>query len=184
MKSKRFIFYIMLLLVIAVSACVATPNGDSMDAMDSPLPLEANSPITPPVAVEPEPTAIVVEVDETTGAVTGVLRALHKDGDVRPVPSAVIGLAELIPRDDGTGNIGAAYDPTNSPRTATDEDGIFILQDIEPGDYGVILDAVIAQSLLSYPDGSGDLIIKVEAGKQTDLGILEYESLSFPDFTN
>jgi len=164
---------------------VADGDTDASGSNYSPL-----SPLPEPpaetVAVEeeaPEEAPVIeAEYDDETGAVTGLLRAYHKDGDVRPLANAVIGLGTLVPRDDGEGNIGVAYSPSDSPRATIGEDGTFSINNVEPGEYGVILDAVVSQSLLSMPDDSGDFLLEVKAGEQLDLGILEYETLSYPGF--
>lgn len=166
----------------------ADDDGADDDGAGSSLvsPLDANSPLQPPAAaVEPEDAPVIeAEYDGETGAVTGLLRARHNDGDIRPLAAAVIGLGALVPRDDGEGNIGAAYSPSDSPRATIDDNGIFVMSNVEPGEYALILDAVVSQSLMSLPDESGDFFITVKAGEQVDLGIIEYETLPYPGFVN
>lgn len=215
MKSKQIILYMLLVALIALSACDSgttpaspeptdavvdiaptdTPEAEEADGDDaegddagsSPVsPLDANSPLPAPAAnVEPEEAPVIeAEHDDETGAVTGLLRARHNDGDVRPIAAAVIGLGALVANDEGEGNIGAAYSPSDSPRATIDENGIFVMNNVEPGEYALILDAIVSQSLMSLPDGSSDFFVTVKAGEQLDLGILEYETLSYPGFVN
>lgn len=201
MKLKQLILYMLFVAVVALSACAAgdTPASpeptdevvemaptDTPEAEAPVSPLDANSPLSAPAAVaEPEEAPVIeAQYDDETGAVTGVLRALHNDGDVRPLAAAVIGLGALIANDNGEGNIGAAYSPSDSHRATIDENGIFVMNNVEPGEYALILDAVVSQSLMSVPDGSGDFFVTVTAGEQVDLGILEYETVSYPGFVN
>lgn len=171
----------------------AGSNSESKDNdtdPNSPLPIspmpEPAAEVVAPVEEAPKEEAPVIEAeyDAVTGAVTGLLRARHEDGDIRPLTGAVIGLGVLIDNDEGEGKVGAAYSPSDSPRATIKEDGTFVINNIEPAEYALILDAVVSQSLMSTPDGSGDFFVTVEAGEQLDLEILEYETLSYPGFVN
>lgn len=206
MKPKQIFLFTLLLIIFALTACstgitsetstsTTDDQGSSVDTAESPL--DANSPLPEPV-VEPvaEPVAATEvavkspviapsDIGETVGVLTGVLRAKHRDGDVRPLVEAVVGLGELVKNDEGEGYIGVAYSASDSPRVRTDENGIFIFMDLEPKKYGLILDAVVAQTLLTYPDDDlKDIIIEIKAGEQLDLGVLEYDSVPYPGFVN
>lgn len=155
----------------------ADDAGAAASALNSPL----NSPLpTPPV---PE-----FETSSTTGAVTGRIIALGTDGVYKPVTEHYIGLAELVPRADGEGDLAAAYDPASSPTAQLNEYGQFVLNNIEPGRYGLILDSSVSQALLSYPEGHeaglGSVIVNVEADGSVDVGTLQYDSLPIFGFTN
>lgn len=158
-----------------------TKDGTSSTPLNSPL----NSPLTSPLAM---PSAIEIETSATTGAVSGQIIAQTTEGDYIPVAGYTMGLATLVPRSDGDGDMAAAYDPSSSPTTKTNESGQFVFNDMEPGRYGLILDAVVNQALLSYPDGAdegrGSLLIEVEADQHLDLGVLQYDSLPIHGFTD
>jgi hypothetical protein len=82
---------------------------------------------------------------------------------------------------DATGkDIVAGLDRVNSPNTATDEQGIFAFINIKPGRYALILDVVINQYLMNYPDKDGTIIFQIDSGKTVDLGDLNYDSLPLP----
>lgn len=160
-------------------------DAEAATGPESPLAV-AKSPLPEPAQAAAPEAAPVIEAQygDDTGAVTGLLRALHNDGDVRILVGGVIGAGELVPRDEGEGNIGVAYSPSDSPRATIADDGTFSINDLQPGEYALILDAVVTQSLMSLPDGSGDFLVTVEAGEQLDLGILEYTTLPYPGFVN
>lgn len=175
MKLRTIVLCIVA-LVVTMGACseasplpTATPESPLNNAMESPL-------------TAPEPLA--VDVSETTGAVRGALIGRTEDGEYKPVADYIIGLAELVPRDDGQGALAAAYDPNSAPVTKTDEQGRFVINNIEPGDYGLILDAVMNQALLSYPDKNGSILITIKPGEYVDLGTLRYDSLPIFGFAN
>lgn len=196
MKLKRWVIYILVLVTILGTACAtqiaqeptegqAAVNLDEASDGES---SQQNSPLESPLQIAapepPPPPVIEAEYDDETGAVTGLLRARHTDGDMRTPPNAIIGLGELIASDDGDGDVGAAYSPTDSPRAAVQEDGTFAINNVKPGKYAVILDAVTFQSLMRSPDDSEDFLITIEAGEPLELGILEYEKIGFPGFMN
>lgn len=207
MKSKHLLLSILLLTIMLITACTGGASNQEQPPTQAPeleptatqvtpekSPLMAPSPLDTPQAVAaqevaaPEIKSPVIDpadIGADSGVVTGIIRAKHNDGDVRPLASALIGLAELVKSDDGDGYVGAAYSPSDSPRTLADENGVFILKDVAPGQYGLILDAVVTQALLTEPDDdSKDIIFEIKAGEQTDVGLLEYESLSYPGFVN
>lgn len=144
-----------------------------------------NSPLNSPL---PTPPAIEVQTSSTGGAISGQLIAKSIDGVYVPLNGYIIGLATLVPREDGDGDLAAAYDPSNSPSTRTNEFGQFVFNEMEPGRYGLILDAVVNQALLSYPpdseEGKGSILIELEAEQHFDLGTLQYDSLPVQGFAN
>lgn len=144
-----------------------------------------NSPLTSPL---PTPPAVEIETSSISGAISGQIIAKTVEGAYVPLAGYTIGLGTLVPREDGEGDMAAAYDPSNSPTTTTNEFGQFVFNDIEPGRYGLILDAVVNQALLSYPlgseEGNGSILMELEADQHVDLGTLRYDSLPLYGFTN
>lgn len=161
----------------------AAEDAVAADAEQSPSAL--NSPLNSPL---PTPPAPELETSSTTGAVTGQIIGLGTDGVYKPVVGHYIGLADIVQREDGEGDMAAAYDPSVSPFAELNEYGQFVLNDIEPGRYGIILDSGVNQALLSYPEGHeaglGSVIVTVEADATVDVGRLQYDSLPIFGFTN
>ncbi len=101
----------------------------------------------------------------TIGGVKGIL--IDKDTQ-QPIANAYILL--LVVTDDGMWQ----FDFQNSPRGQSDDKGAFIISDVTPGTYGIL---VFENSNTSSPsavvsDNAGkELIIKVAPGQVSDIGI-------------
>lgn len=118
----------------------------------------------------------------TAGAVTG--RIFVNDGQgFRPVTQIIVALAEII-KDENGNEIATGYDAVNSPRNDIRDDGIFVIENVPPGRYGIILDSVMTQVMLKDPENlDNSLLITVEADKVTDISNLVYASLPLPGYT-
>jgi len=169
----------------ATTAPAATPTPAQPES-----PLKADSPLpTPTDAIEAAVAAIPIgepinpQTSASAGAVTGRI-FIHNEKDFRAVSGLLVGLAEVIKGDDGVEK-AAGYDPSTAPRGELRPDGAFVIDNVPPGRYGVILDAVTTSLLLKEmenPDNS--LVITVEADKVTDLGNLVYPSIPLPGVEN
>lgn len=131
--------------------------------------------------------AAVVQVNPQTSATTGAITGrifINNEKGFRAIPGIIVGLAEVLKGEDGVEK-AAGYDPATAPTGEIGEDGTFVIDNVPPGRYGVILDAVTT-SILAHeaenPDNS--LVITVEAGAVTDLGNLIYESVPLPGVEN
>lgn len=165
------------------TATTAPAQPESPLNADSPLP----TPTTAPAADKPVIPAAVAAVDPktsaTTGAVTGRIFVNNEKG-FRAITGIIVGLAEVIKGEDGVEK-AAGYDPSTAPAGTIGEDGTFVIDNVPPGRYGVILDAVTTSLLAKEaenPDNS--LVITVEAGAVTDLGNLVYASVPLPGVDN
>jgi len=187
---------------VAPTATTATATAEPaaqpvspLDSAVSPLAAPGDSPLTTPAAV----TATVIQttvaetvdvipaagppVDPQTSATTGAATGrifIQNDQGFRPVHHLIVALAAVITGDDGVER-AAGYDAASAPRTDIRDDGTFVIEDVRPGRYGVILDYVMAQILITEPENpENSLVITIEAGAVTDLGNLVYASLSLP----
>jgi len=106
-----------------------------------------------------------------SGVVTGKLLANGK-----PALNASLYLAEVSTDAQGKERV-ASYSQSDSPRAFVDPEGKFVFANIPPGRYGIVLDTVLAAYLLHDPNQDTPLLITVVAGKTTDLGDLNYDSL-------
>lgn len=158
--------------IFVVSACTLSP-------ITEPATSNQVSPISP---ISPLPTPLEAVTTDETGAIRGILmHASEKCGEV-PVPGEILALAEILTNKDGEPRV-AGYDPASAPFTVTDEQGRFVLNQIEPGLYGLMLDVVTDVMLLDNPaDMERTLFIEVVADELVDLGVLKYEVLPIKKF--
>lgn len=171
----------------ATTAPAATPTAaqpeSPLNAADSPLPTPTpvaatEAPVIPAAMAQVNP-----QTSATTGAVTGRIFINNEKG-FRAIPGIIVGLAEVLKGEDGVEK-AAGYDPSTAPTGEIGEDGTFVIDNVPPGRYGVILDAVTTSLLakeVENPDNS--LVITVEASKVTDLGNLVYPSIPLPGVEN
>ena len=118
----------------------------------------------------------------TAGAVTGRIFVNGAQG-FRPVTKTIVALAEII-KDENGKEIATGYDAVNSPRNDIRDDGVFVIENVPPGRYGIILDSVMTQVMLKEPENlDNSLLITVEADKVTDVSNLVYASLPLPGYT-
>ncbi len=168
----------------ATTAPVATPTTaqpESPLAPESPLPTPAPASDVGAAATAAIPAGEPVnpQTSATAGAVTGRL-FINDDKGFRTVPGLIVGLAELIKGDDGIEK-AAGYDAATASAGEIRQDGTFVLDNVPPGRYGVILDAVTTSILAVEPENpENSLLITVEADKVTDLGTLVYGPLPLP----
>lgn len=205
MNIHRKVLYLLLGFVFIITSC----SSAAISETDSPIPTDENAVVNPdsgypsPPTVQlgepgyppppviptkpgyPEPNADqVAEIDATPGPIpqpsstTGVIVGTIKVNN-EPVPNLTVYLAEVLTDDVGIERV-ASYDRINSPRAFTNETGQFVFSNIEPGKYGLVLDTVISAYLLHKPQEETALIIAVEAGQQTDVEMLNYDSLPLP----
>ena len=172
---------ISILLILILTACssatsttTVAPTPTSDLAYPYPIPLvQVNSDASYPapstsIIQTPQPT---YTADPSMGTVVGQLLL-----NTTPVSNTNIYLAEVI-KDASGKDIIAGLDLVKSPNTTTDDDGKFTFVNIEEGTYALILDVVTNQFLLNYPTGNDSIVVDVEAGKEFDLGELNYDSL-------
>lgn len=164
---------------IAAADAAESPVAAS-DGAESPMsPLDApESPLATPVVVEPP--SLPTETQDGTGAFIGRIMINNAAG-VRPVQNMKVALADVLRDEDGTPLI-AGYEAAVAPKTATDELGRFAMNNIEPGTYAIILDAVITSVLLADPATGDPILIEITDGDVTDIGRVDYESLALPGY--
>ena len=179
--------------VAAPAPTVTTAPAATPTAVQPESPLNADSPLPTPapasdagaaaVAAIPAGDPVNPQTSATTGAITGRI-FLNNEKGFRAISGLLVGLAEVIKGEDGIEK-AAGYDPSTAPRGELRTDGAFVIDNVPPGRYGVILDAVTTSILLKEaenPDNS--LVITVEADKVTDLGNLVYPNIPLPGVEN
>lgn len=139
-------------------------------APDSPL--AANSPLPTP-AEDPIPT-------DEAGSIVGRILIVKPEGEIA-VADMLIGLAEVLYDEEGVAKVGG-YEPSRAVRVQTDAYGRFVMNNVKPGTYTLILDAVVQQYQLADEETGNTIMAEVKAGEVTDLGTLNYSSLPVPGF--
>lgn len=155
-------------------------------ATESPLVAAGASSLATPVADSPMPTPTVEvsgvtgETSAETGAITGKI-LITRDGADVPVASMIVGLAEVI-RDENGDPRATGYSPDNAPKGTTDDEGGFAVNEVPPGMYSLILDAVITSYQLEDPGTGETILVEIEPDQVVDIGVLRYSSLPVPGF--
>lgn len=152
------------------SITTTIPTTSAVIALESPL--APSSPLPTP-AENPVPTS-------NAGSIVGRILITKPDGQIA-VSDMLIGLAEVIYDEDGAAKVGG-YEPSRAIRVYTDAYGRFVMNDVKPGTYTLILDAVVNQYQLSDETTGNTILAEVKAGEVTDLGTLNYSSLPIPGF--
>lgn len=171
--------------VAPTAAQAESPLNAPVSPLGSPLPTPttATAAAAENVAVIPAAGAPVdPKTTATTGAATGRIFINNEQG-FKPVTGVIVALAAVITGEDGMER-AAGYDAANAPRNDIRDDGTFVIENVPPGRYGVILDSVMTQVLIKDPENlENSLVITVEAGLVTDLSNLVYASLPLPDYS-
>jgi len=142
-------------------------------APDSPL-AAPPSPLTPP---SPAPTPVT---SSESGGLSGQIIVTRPEGDVA-VAGLIVGLAEVILGDDGLPK-ASGYEASVAPKATTDDYGRFVFDDLKPGMYTLILDAVVTQYQLDNPETGDTILIEIAPNAIVDLGELRYSRLPIPGF--
>jgi len=167
----------------AEKAAASGQEESPLDAPESPLagpesPLDApESPLEEPAV---EPPALDAITGAETGALIGRILVSNSNGE-NPVVNMKVALAEVIRDEEGVARV-AGYEPAVARRTASDDLGRFALNELDPGTYAIILDAVITSIMLNDPVTGETILVDIKAGEVVDLGRLDYESLALPGY--
>ena len=196
-KNMRFVFLLLTLLLLAgCGGEEPTPTvAPQMTPVVEPTAVGQPSPATPmaaasPLAAPDSPLAAPVSplalpdqaalTSATSGAIVGAL-FIQRGGVDTAIEGVYIGLADVIRDEQGIPKV-SGYEPSAAQRATTDAAGQFILKDVKPGAYTLILDAAVTQYQLMYPNSENTILVDVAPGEVTNLGALRYESLPIPGF--
>lgn len=159
----------------AASAEAATEMAT--EAVAGVSPLEPASPLAAPASPLPSPEAEAAPTSDA-GSIIGRILVVKPEGEIE-VADMIIGLAEVIRDENGVARVGG-YEPSRAPRASTDAYGRFIFNDVKPGTYTLILDAIVTQYQLADEKSGNTIMTDVKAGEVADLGTMEYSSLPVP----
>jgi hypothetical protein len=175
---------VILLMPLLLSACSSAeslptimPLPTSQQNAGYPAP-QTNDTGNPSYPCPPSPNRNNPGPTEAIDPKMGIIKGILLRNNV-PVPEISLYLADVM-KDNNGNDIVAGLDLTNAETTTTGLDGSFTFTNIKPDRYALILDIVTQQFLLSYPDKKDAIIMQVEAGKEINLGELNYDELPLP----
>ena len=194
---RRSTFYVLIfsLLLLSVSACGALQQSDDIPVtVDAPAPGETAvivdddegypAPLAPDataapaaypgeeddeefLAEPPDPERNLPAASGDTAVIGGVLiREVTESGFV-PITPRSLSLGEVILSDDG--QPAFIRQREDAPEAELFPTGVFVFNNIPPGDYGIIIDLGFAQFPLTDEAGE-ELIVSLEGGEALDLG--------------
>ncbi len=176
---RKFGIGALLLLAAVLGACspvqtlprvvIATPSAPVSPlatAFVSPAPTPAGGQPTPELPATPPPTSV-----PGAATVTGFLFEGSK-----PAAGLIVALAPVLPDAKGTRAL-ASYNQVTASRAVTDASGHFVITNVRPATYALILDRVIESYMLNKPNSGGDMVFTPQAGQVLDLGKLVYDKL-------
>lgn len=146
----------------------AYPAPEETDGEEnSAYPAPENSELDNLSAEPPNPSFDLPDAGGETGVVGGILiEEIVGEGYIPFAPYELV-LAEVINDSEGNPTL-IGYDE-DSPRAQVFPTGVFVFQNVPPGEYGLVANLAVYEFPLQELDGS-KLLISVEAGQATDLG--------------
>lgn len=156
------------MLLLFLAGCVP------LSTQESPLPLTVEGPIAAPSTNEPADAALAFQtpqVDPATATVIGiVISASVKDA------AAVVGMPVRLARvfwNEDKSDGAFVLEGATSPSALIAEDGSFILSNVPPADYVIVVgDPVGSNVIISEANGRAR-VITLEAGEVFNVGRLE-----------
>jgi hypothetical protein len=113
-----------------------------------------------------------VELEPGTAALVGQV-ATTASGEPVLMPEVVVRLATVIWNDTEKTDGTFVLEGGSSPGDYADELGVFVFEDIAPGDYILVVGDVIGtHEIVSNPDGSAR-IFTADQGKITNIGVIK-----------
>lgn len=104
-----------------------------------------------------------------SGVITGQLLTPGPDGE--PYLTTLF-LADTIPPDQEGYPPMIGFSEEDSPLAEQDKLGNFLFADVPPGTYALAIWSPISSTIIQEPDSPDYLLVVVEAGETTDLGII------------
>lgn len=147
MKKTLYFSMLLLLLTALFTGCTSQPQSN-------PAPIKMDVTLTP-----------------SKSAIAGKLLSEGSASNV-VLPNTPVHLARVY-WDEGKKNGAFALDGANGPSTISKEDGTFVIANIEPGEYVIVVGEVIGSSVI-IPDSKGDaLVVKATGDQVTNVGELK-----------
>lgn len=177
---KAHWFLILAAVILSTTGC----SGDdgTVEVREAATPTPFMSPLSPLATQEPDqgiaPTAVVPEPENGKGTVVGILYDPSKDRPFALQFVYLAGVIEMKPQQgDGEPLLFAELDVSSDPFAQTDENGWFVIENVEPGLYALIVRLPNLVESPLYKAGTGvNVSVELEAGKITDIGTVDIEA--------
>lgn len=102
---------------------------------------------------------------------------------IKAVTGAIVGLGMIMKGDKTTPDV-VRYEAAKAPRENLDNLGNFVIYNVSPGMYGLMLDTGPNAYLLNNPeDLQKGMIVEVKGGEVLNLKVLIYNSLPLTGYT-
>lgn len=163
MKSVHLWSAMLFLAALSVVGCRSTDTVPTATSTSHTSPVE--SPL--PTATTAPPEQTIPAPGSDTGVVVGAVE-VEELGD--PMRGVQVFLGEPIGSDSGEPLFG--LDPSSAPGAEADEQGRFVIPDVPPADYVIVLWSPVNSILARDPETGDPLLISVEAGEVVDVGQL------------
>lgn len=154
-----------IMFVALINACSVFPSSPYPSDHPAPYPNTRNSRILSPSDLPPSvPTPL-----KGTGTIVGQIASTASE---KSATGFYLYLANLLPLTPGPGHL-ITIDPERSPKTIVSVNGRFIISNVTPGQYALVLWLPRDSRFIADPNNpEQELIVSVTSGEIVDLGIL------------
>ncbi|MBA3533111.1 MAG: hypothetical protein H0T73_14415 [Ardenticatenales bacterium] len=182
--SRRFLSIVLLALLIpSLVACQLGGSEPSPTTEEStPVPSETqggeSSASSSPTSSGPFE---VTPPSDTSKANLGGTLLQIIDGEPQgPLNMGAIYLGTILYDENGNKQ-AAVMDDITSPKTGVDDQGNFVFENVEPGEYALFFWTPMGSVMLKHPETGRDMLFELEAGEALNVGTLAYDiSMSAP----
>lgn len=172
MNKVLFLFF---LLLTACRIQTSDELNSVSTAIPSSYPVAGQLSLYPPPIPDSEDLLAEITPYSGLGAVKGKLSI-----NDHPVVDVNIFLAAIITDSNGEEFI-AELDQLSSPRSHTHSNGEFLISNVKPGRYALILDVAVNSFLLEALDSQDPFLITIFPDEILNLGDLDYQDLPIPE---
>ncbi len=156
---------VVLLALAALAGCAPSIPGPIISPLDSPTAAPTRIPL-------------VATQDATLGQIRGRLFLRSGTRSV-PMKDVIVFLGPIV-RSEITGGEGVvSLDPVNAPQAEVGPDGAFIIRNVPPGRYGLVVDIDDDKMLLNKPSDGTAFIQEIKGAETLDLGDMSYSDLPY-----
>ena len=159
-----------LVILITVLCAVMLIACQSGAATPDPTVAPASETTTPSTTTGGDGIAVPIEPDEESGVVRGRIISILT---TQPLSNTVVALAQVTRQ----GEEGAfVYNTAFSPMNVTDIDGYFIIPNVPPGEFVMVVgDPYELHEIIANPETDTAQTYFVEAGRVTEVGELQVD---------
>lgn len=158
--QRRLIFLITALCAVMLMACQTQPTNPA------PTVESETTVATPEASGEDDFIVDAVAPDDETGVLRGRIISVTTN---EPLPNTVVALAQVT-RQGGEGAF--VLNSASSPMNVSDVEGYFIIPNVPPGEFVIVVGDPYAPDIIKNPDTQTAQTYFVEQGRITEVGDL------------